>query len=42
MYCNTQFGTVGTIVQASLARVQPNILYYTVWYNRYNRAGESS
>ena len=42
MYCITQFGTIGTIVQASLATARHNILYYAVWYNRYNRAGESS
>ena len=49
LYSITQFGTIGTIVQASLAAVsnessgsssgaQHNILYCTVWYNRYNRA----
>ena len=26
----------------SSSGAQHNILYYTVWYNRYNRAGESS
>ena len=26
----------------SSSRAQNNALYYTVWYNRYNRAGESS
>ena len=34
IYCITQFGTIGTIVLTA----QHNILYYTVWYSRYNRA----
>ena len=37
IYCITQFGTIGTIVQASLD--SPAV--YCTQYNRYNRAGES-